>query len=81
MSVGDDSGVSCELGTRRNGGGLGPFAGFDLLAVGGLNAGDFEAAVGADDGETVGFNRDDFAQLAGDALRVAWPAAAWRRKS
>ena len=49
---------------------LRPFAGVDLLAVGGLHAGDLEAAVGADHGEAVGFYRGDLAGLAGDALRV-----------
>ncbi len=34
-------------------GGFGPFGGVDLLAVGGLHAGDLEAAVGADDREAV----------------------------
>ena len=51
-------------------GGLGPFAGVDLLAVGGLHARDLEAAVGADHGEAVGLDRDDLAHLAGDALGV-----------
>src|SRR5476649_1192912 len=46
------------------------FAGVDLLSPFGLHAGDLEAAVGADDGEAVGFDRDDLAQLAGDALGV-----------
>ena len=46
------------------------FAGIDLLAAGGLHARDLEAAVGADDGEAVGLDRDDLADLAGDALGV-----------
>src|ERR1700746_2757850 len=49
---------------------LRPLAGFDFLAVGGLDTRDFEAAVGADDGEAVGFNGDDFAELAGDSFRI-----------
>jgi hypothetical protein len=51
-------------------GGLRPFAGVDLLAVGGLHARDLEAPIGADDGEAVAFDRDDFANLAGDAFRI-----------
>ena len=46
------------------------FAGVDLLAAGGLNARDLEAAVGADDRKAVGLDRDDLADLAGDAFRV-----------
>ena len=46
---------------------LRPFAGFDFLAAVGLHARDLEAAVGADDGEAVVLDRDDLAQLAGDA--------------
>ncbi len=46
------------------------FAGIHFLAVGGLHAGDLEAAVGADDGKAVGFDGDDLAELAGDALGV-----------
>src|ERR1700722_5585635 len=49
---------------------LRPLAGFDLLAVGGLYAGDFEAPIGADHGEAVGFDHGDFADLAGDPFRV-----------
>ena len=73
--------MSCEPRAGREVGGLRPFAGADLLAVGGLHARDLEAAVGADDGEAVGLDRDDLADLAGDALRVLAPAAAWRRRS
>src|SRR6516162_5819408 len=35
-------------------GGLGPFAGIDLLAVGGLNARDLESAIGADNRDAIG---------------------------
>ena len=38
-----------------------PLTGFNLLAVGGLHAGDLEAPIGADHGEAVGFDRDDLA--------------------
>ena len=51
-------------------GGRGEFAGVELLAVGGLHARDLEAAVGANHGEAVGFDLDDLAHLAGDALGV-----------
>ena len=70
-----------NLAPGREVGALRPFAGVDLLAVVGLHARDLEAAVGADDREAVGFDRDDLAELAGDALRVLAPAAAWRRRS
>src|SRR4051812_30413033 len=59
-----------EDGAGRDSGGLDPLAGFDLLAVGGLHAGDLEASVGANDGEPVGIHRNDLAQLAADALGV-----------
>src|ERR1700730_6386421 len=49
---------------------LRPLAGFDLLAIGGLHARDFEAPIGADHGKTVGFDHGDFADPAGDAPRV-----------
>src|SRR3954454_3933339 len=55
---------------HRKVGRLRPFAGFDFLAVGGLHAGDLEAAVGADHGEAVGFDGGDLANLAGNALGV-----------
>ena len=54
----------CKIGR------LCPFAGFDFLAVGRLNARDFEAPIGADHGKAVRFNRGDFAELAADPLRV-----------
>src|SRR4029079_14535252 len=44
--------------------------GFDLLAVGGLYAGDLEAPVGANHGEAVGLDRGDLADLSGDTLGV-----------
>src|SRR5207253_4668521 len=50
-------------------GGFGPFASADFRTVG-LHAGDLEAAVGADHGETVAFDRDDLAEFASDALRI-----------
>src|ERR1041384_8382227 len=50
-------------------GALGPFGGADLRAVG-LHARDLEAAVGAHDRDAVGVDRDDLAELAGDALGV-----------
>src|SRR4051812_37797099 len=62
--LGEPADFWLQIGARR------PFAGFDLLAFGRLHAGDLEAAVGADDGDAVGFYRDDLAELAGDALRV-----------
>jgi hypothetical protein len=46
------------------------FAGVDLLTVGGLNAGDLEAAIGADDRKTIALDHDDLAHLAGDAFGV-----------
>src|ERR1700693_2551977 len=59
-----ESGLGLEIDRRR------PLAGFDLLAVGGLHARDFEAPIGADHGKTVGFDHGDFADLAGDPLRI-----------
>src|ERR1700761_4378596 len=50
--------------------GFRPLAAFDFLAVGRLHARDLETPVGADHGEAVRFHRDDFAELAGDALRI-----------
>src|SRR5665213_3569096 len=50
--------------------GFRPLAGFDLLAVGGLNASNFEAPIGAHHGEAVGFYHRNLANLAGDPLRV-----------
>src|SRR5262249_4028547 len=52
-------------------GSSGEFAGRDLGAVGGLHAQNFDAAVGADDGEAPGRDLDDLAHLASDALGVA----------
>src|SRR5580658_6502906 len=49
---------------------LRPLAGFDLFAVGGLNAGNLEAPIGADHGEAVGFDHGNLASFAGDPLRV-----------
>ena len=51
-------------------GGLGPFAGIDLLAAVGLNAGHLDAPVGANHGDAVVLDSDDLAELAGDPLRV-----------
>src|ERR1700693_3136403 len=59
-----ESGLGLEIDRLR------PLAGFDLLAVGGLHAGDFEAPIGADHSEAVGFDHGDFADLACDPLRV-----------
>src|SRR5215472_8064539 len=60
--VKDDAGL--QTGRHR------PRTGFELLAVEGLDASNFEAPVGAHDFEAVGFHRDDLAQLSADALRV-----------
>src|SRR4029077_8228519 len=59
-----ESGLGLEIDRLR------PLAGFDLLAVGGLHAGDFEATVGANYGEAVSVDGGDFADLAGNPLRV-----------
>src|SRR5579863_1374398 len=73
------SGKCRRLGTRQGSrkprfgcevDGLRPFAGFDLFVVGGLNAENLEAPVGANHGEAIGFDRDDFAELAADAFRI-----------
>src|SRR6185437_12637173 len=53
-----------EIGRRS------PFAGIGLLAAVGLDASDFHAAVGADDGDAVAFDRNDLAELAGNALGI-----------
>src|ERR1043165_5632735 len=61
--------MSCEDRAFPDAGALGPFAGADLRAVG-LHARDLEAAVGAHHRDAVRLDRDDLAELAGDALRV-----------
>src|SRR5262245_18765760 len=50
--------------------GFRPFAGVDFFAVGGLDAGNLEAAIGADNGEPVRFDSGDFTELAANAFRV-----------
>src|SRR4029078_11239057 len=50
--------------------GFRPFAGFDFLAVGRLDAGNFEAAVGADDRKSIRLDGSDLAGLSADAFRV-----------
>src|SRR3569833_2935532 len=62
--------ASGEDGALGEIGGLRPFGGVDLLAVGGLHAGDLEAAVGADDGAAVGVNRAGIG-LASNTITVA----------
>src|SRR5215475_7616126 len=47
-----------------------PRAGFDLLAVDGLDASNLEAPVRAHDFEAVGLHRYDLAELSADTLRV-----------
>src|SRR5581483_4687177 len=59
-----------EDGTGRKRRGPGPFAGLDLLAVGGLHARDLEAAVGAHHREAVGVHCNDLAELAADTLWI-----------
>src|SRR5262249_62077623 len=48
----------------------GEFAGRDLGSVGRLHAQNLDAAVGANDGETVGRDLDDLAHLAGNSFGV-----------
>src|SRR4029078_5809923 len=47
------------------------FSGADLLAAFGLHAGNLEAAVGANDGDAVGFDRNHFTERGGNSLRIA----------
>src|SRR5436305_9939810 len=61
--------VSRENRAFLDAGALGPFAGADLWAVG-LHARDLEAPVRAHHRDAVGIDRDDLAELAGDALRA-----------
>src|ERR1043165_2661897 len=61
--------MSCEDRAFPDAGALGPFAGADLRAVG-RHASDLEAAVGAHHRDAVGLDRDDLAELPGDALRT-----------
>src|ERR1700751_2604970 len=51
-------------------GGFGPLTGINFLAVGGLNAGDLETSIGADDRDAAGVDGDNLTHLAADALRV-----------
>src|SRR5262245_49691031 len=68
--AGHDDRASGEPCFRGDICGFRPFAGIDFLAVGGLNAGNLEAAVGADNGESIRFDGGDFTELAADAFRV-----------
>src|SRR5690348_10095190 len=61
--------LSCEDRAFLDAGALGPFAGADLAGIG-LHTRDLETSVRADHRDAVRVDRDDLAELAGDAFRV-----------
>src|SRR5947209_20112981 len=61
--------MSCKTRALFDVRALGPFAGADLGAVG-LHTRDLEAAVGAHDRDALCVDRDNLAELAGDAFRI-----------